>query len=154
MSTPAREVSAKDLTHRMFDIYNEASYARLSEVLDPDVVVEWPQSKERVRGLANMKSILECYPGGPQQPFGEGMQFPETDDQRFRLTPVFKTVETASSEDTATSVVKTRYPDGSDWFVVTIAQARGGKLVYLLQYFAPLTEPPEWRAAWVEYTDA
>jgi hypothetical protein len=39
-------------------------YGRLEEVLHPEYVAEWPQSRERVRGARNMQRIMEEYPGG------------------------------------------------------------------------------------------
>lgn len=148
------ERSAKEVVQRQWEIVNSGEFDRLSEIFDTNAVIEWPQSKERVRGVANLRNILENFPGGNLQPNPEMAYFPESDEDRFDLTSVmFKVVETQGYADSATGVVTSRYPDGTDWFVITIVRTHAGKIVHSTQYFAPLYEPPEWRKQWVEYTE-
>ena len=152
-STPTYERSAKELVIRESEFVNGGQFDRLGEVLAEDVVIEWPQSSERVRGIANFRAILENAPGGNLQASSHtAALFPESDEERFETPSRFKLVETEGYEDSATSVVKNRYRDGSEWFVISVVRASRGKIVQLVQYFAPLYDPPEWRAQWVEYT--
>ncbi len=92
---------------------------------------------------------MENYPG-EVRPNTEQVHFAEGDDRAYLLTPMFTMVRSSGSGDTATSAVKSHYPDDSEWYIVTIATGRGGKLVRVEQYFAPVYEAPAWREAWVE----
>lgn len=152
-SAPAHQRTAKELVLHQWEVVNSGQLDRLGEVFAEDVVVEWPQSRERVRGVANLRSILANYPGGNLQPASESALFLESDEERFQLSPMFKIIETDGYEDSAVGVVKSRYPDGTDWFVISIVRALGGKIVRSVQYFAPLYDPPKWREPWVEYTE-
>jgi len=151
-STPARQPTAKELVLHQWEVVNSGQLDRLGEVFAEDVVIEWPQSRERVRGVANLRSILASYPGGNLRPASESARFLESDEERFQMSPMFKIIETDGYEDSAVGVVKSLYPDGTDWFVISIVQARGGKIVHSVQYFAPLYDAPKWRKRWVEYT--
>ncbi len=51
-----------------WEVINSGQLDRLDEVFAEDVVIEWPQSRERVRGVANLRSILAEFPGGNLQP--------------------------------------------------------------------------------------
>jgi hypothetical protein len=42
------------------------------------------------------------------------------------------------------------YADGSVWFMATLLELRDGKIFRETSYFAPSSEAPEWRRAWVE----
>jgi ketosteroid isomerase-like protein len=142
--------SPKDLQLRFLELLSRNDYDGMSEVLADDVVTEWPQSRERIRGLAALREVLLHYPGGPVQPASYEAQFIEGDDEAFVLTPMFTMVHAEGHGNTATSVVKTRYPDGSDWLIITNAKERDGKIAQITQYFAPVYDAPEWRAHWVE----
>ncbi|HZD42283.1 MAG TPA: hypothetical protein VE131_16285, partial [Terriglobales bacterium] len=72
------------------------------------------------------------------------------DERRYLLTPMFTTVKIEGTGDTVVASAKMKYPDGSDWYVISLATIRGGKIVKLVQYFAPVYEAPEWRSQWVE----
>lgn len=150
-STPARERTAKELVLHQWDVVMSGQLDRLNEVYAEDAIVEWPQSRERVRGIANLRSILANYPGGVLQPASETARFLEADEERFKMSPMFKIIETDGYEDSAVGVVKSRYPDGSVWFVISIVQVRGGRVVHAVQYFAPEYDAPKWRKRWVEY---
>ncbi len=44
---------------------------------------------------------------------------------------------------------KTRYPDGSDWYTVSVYSFLDGRISKQVVYFAPVMPAPEWRAQWV-----
>jgi ketosteroid isomerase-like protein len=56
---------------QVVDRYVQALVARdldlQAEVCAPDMVVEYPQSGERIRGWANIRAVHESYPGGLPQ---------------------------------------------------------------------------------------
>jgi ketosteroid isomerase-like protein len=145
-----RQRSAKDLSLRVMEILNRGEFDRLDEVFDDDIVTEWPQSGERVRGLENTKAVLSARPGDRITPDPLTMEVIEGDEETFLLTPMFTMVRAEGHGDTATITLKTRYPDGTYWHIVTIMKVRDGKVVHQVQYFAQPLEAPEWRAKWVE----
>ncbi len=145
--------TAKDLTLRLWQILNDQAYDSLPEVLTPDSIIEWPQSRERIRGYRALQQIMQAYPGGAVEPAITKAQFAEGDEAEFLMTPMFTVVRTEAAGDHATSMITTRYPDGSDWYIITIAKARDGKIVHSTQFFAPMYEAPEWRKQWVEQMD-
>ena len=149
MSTAHQHRTARDLSLRMLELINKGEYEKLGEVFTDDAITEWPQTRERVRGLKNGIAIFAAYPGGGDA-ITENIHFVEGDEGTYLLTPMFTMVKSEGEGETATSTVRTRYPDGSDWYVVTIARARGDKLAHITQYFAPVIEAPEWRSQWVE----
>lgn len=94
-----------------------------------DVVVEWPQSGERVRGKDHCLKVFENYPGG--QP-----------TMRPRRVTDHGDIVVAESDIT--------YPDGSVWKGITILELRDGKVARETDYFCEPFEAPEWRAEWVD----
>ena len=136
----------------VFEAYLRAANGRdvaaLEGLFDDDFEDVYPQSGELTRGLANFRSIIEQYPGGGYA--GQGTDRLVGTEDRWVLTPSFTVVRIEGTGDTFTGVTRSRYPDGTDWYIVTIAQMRNGKLWRAETYFAPTFEPPAWRAAWVE----
>jgi ketosteroid isomerase-like protein len=135
---------------RWLKMIQSGDFSHAAEVLDEDVVAEWPQSRERVRGLKNLIAIMGHYPGGKLGTHLESAQFMETPQDRYLMTPMFTTVKATGSGNKATGIVLTRYPDGSDWYIVMTAETKNGKIVRNDAYFAPLYDAPAWRAKWVE----
>jgi hypothetical protein len=150
MNSVQTDRSAKDLSLRMLEIINRREFDHLGEVFDEHVITEWPQTGERIRGLQNLKNIFMYYPGGPIATRPEGSEFVEGDEGSYLLTPMFTMVRAEGAGDTATNIVKSTYPDGSDWYVVTVATSRSGKLIRVVQYFGPVYDAPDWRSQWVE----
>ena len=136
----------------VFEAYLRAANGRdvaaLEGLFDDDFEDVYPQSGELTRGLANFRSIIEQYPGGGYA--GQGTDRLVGTEDRWALTPSFTVVSIEGTGDTFTGVTRSRYPDGTDWYIVTIAQMRNGKLWRAETYFAQTFEPPAWRAAWVE----
>lgn len=136
----------------VFEAYLRAANGRdvaaLEGLFDDDFEDVYPQSGELTRGLANFRSIIEQYPGGGYA--GQGTDRLVGTEDRWALTPSFTVVRIEGTGDTFTGVTRSRYPDGTDWYIVTIAQMRNGKLWRAETYFAQTFEPPAWRAAWVE----
>jgi hypothetical protein len=127
---------------------NSRDVAALEGLFDDDFEDVYPQSGELTRGLANFRSIIEQYPGGGYA--GQGTDRLVGTEDRWVLTPSFTVIRIEGTGDTFTGVTRSRYPDGTDWYIVTIAQMRNGKLWRAETYFAQTFEPPAWRAAWVE----
>jgi hypothetical protein len=134
--------------------------AAAMEAVDPDlwevfytedIVQVYPQSGEVIRGRANARAVFENYPGG----LGGGSIPRDTvsvasTDQRWVMTPLFTLVAVEGTGDVGTATMTVRYPDSSTWWVVTLYRLRGEKLAHATVFFAPVFDPPEWRAHWVE----
>jgi hypothetical protein len=137
----------------MWELIRTRDFDRLEEVLHPDFVQEIPQSGERIVGVDNFRNVVKNLPGG-----GPGLQISEDpyfagSPEHYVMTPTFNVVKVQDSGDEITSYVRLKYPDGSDWYVVTFSSYKDGKMVKRVDFYAPFFEPPPWRADWAEKID-
>jgi hypothetical protein len=51
--------------------------------------------------------------------------------------------------DQLLSSIKTRYPDGSDWYTVSLFTLVDARISRQIVFFAPVMPAPEWRSKWV-----
>ena len=98
------------------------------EIYRDDVVLEFPQSGERLVGVTNVRAMREAYPAA--------LTFTI---QRMRGGGDFWVTEGAIT-----------YDGGSPMRTVTIMEFRDGEVAHETIYFAEPWEPPAWRAQWVE----
>jgi ketosteroid isomerase-like protein len=106
-------------------------------LLSDDIVEEYPQSGERIRGKENRRAILENYPGGtPRETSPRG--------------PSAKPPEITGAGDRFTSTGQITYPNGETWHVISLIELRDGKINKMTSYFAAPFEAPAWRAPYVE----
>lgn len=101
------------------------AYARR---LAPDVVEEYPQSRERIHGPQNIVRVMGSHPTPPRG------------DTKPRLTLL--------GDERAAIEMHVRYAD-DPWWIVGILEFRDGLLRRERAYFAPELEPAAWRADWV-----
>jgi len=127
---------------------NERDLDALDALLHPDFEDFYPQSGERTRGAANLRAIIEHYPGGGWT--DEGRDRVVGGEDRWIATPMFTLLRIEGTGNIYTGVQKARYPDGTEWHVVIIGEIRDGRLWRTQSFWAPTFEPPAWRAAWVE----
>lgn len=126
---------------------NSGDLSALDDFLHPDYEEVWPQFGERVRGVANFRAIVENYPGGGLERSGGRIV---SGGDEWAIAANYTIVRVEGSGDRYTGVVKTRYPDQSTWYVVSIVRFREGKAISGESYFAPELPAPDWRAQWVE----
>ena len=116
----------------VLDRYWEATVAldleRIHEIYHDDVVVEFPQSGERILGKKNIYELRAHYPAKLSSKIlrtrGEG---------NLWITELIITY------------------DGRPVYVVTVMEFRDiSKIAYETHYYADPFEPPEWRSQWVE----
>ena len=141
------------LMSRFAEMLSANDFGALGEVLHEDVVQEIPQSGERVRGLENVRAVLENYPGAGGTGFRTETMEVMGEEPRYLMTPSFNLVHIEGTGDNAVAVVRSRYPDGSLWWVVIFLIVRGDKIATQRTYYAPPFSAPEWRAQWVEHMD-
>jgi ketosteroid isomerase-like protein len=104
-----------------------ADYDVEHEIYRDDVVLEYPQSGEHIRGRANIQASRSLHPAR----------------RRFEVQRVF-----GSGDLWVTEYVITY--DERAYYTVSVMEFREGKVVRETQYFADPFKPPEWRSRWVE----
>jgi ketosteroid isomerase-like protein len=125
MSEPENQA----LVERLFDLTAKGDLESVVEAYDQNVVVEYPQSGERVEGRENIRQVYKNFPEG---------------------TPSFSLREVRAAGDFVIAEHNGEYPDGSKWFATSIYEFKGGKVVRETDYFGQSFEAPEWRAQWVK----
>ena len=108
----------------------------LAGLLDPkqeyalrheDVVIDMPQSGERIRGRDHMKAMQEAYPG----------------------PPTITVLRVVGSGDVWVVEGRSDY-GGRIYHIANILEFCEGKIIRETRYYADPFEAPEWRAQWVE----
>ena len=132
---------------RLAEVISGNHWDRLGEVFHDDAVLEYPQSGERFRGLANIRAQFENYPG-----LEPGTTHIEEviGDEAYALTPSYTVIRIEGSGDRGTAVIRIRYPDQSLWWSLNLYELRGERMTRSRSYFAPDFEAPDWRAPYRE----
>lgn len=107
---------------------NARDLKALEEVFTEDVVLEWPQSGERIRGEHNRREIYRRFPSLPT------------------VTPG----RTTGSGDVWVLEASLDYGDGDPYLAVFLFSMRNGKIAKEVAYWSKPFPAPEWRAPWVE----
>jgi SnoaL-like domain len=128
---------------------NAGDWDALEQYVQPDYEEVYPQSGERIKGMANVRAILEHYPGGALDRKADRLVGGE---DRWVVTPAATLLRIEGTGDIYTLVQRVTYPDGSEWLVISIAELRDRKVAKLQTFFAPTFAPPAWRSQWVETT--
>ena len=139
----------EEIVRRYAEAVSRGDFATAEAFRHPDWVSDWPQSGERVTSSAAMRAITENYPGGVWESHERRLTGSEDE---FVVTPSGTMLRVAGAGETWTAEWYTRYPDGSQYFVIVIVQLRDGRIHRETTYFAAPFEAPEWRRQWVELT--
>ena len=107
---------------------NGRDLVALDAVFTDDIVMEWPQSGERIRGAENRREIYGRFPSLPT------------------VTPVRVT----GSGDVWVLEASLDYGDGDPYQCVFIFRIAGGRIAHETAYWAKPFPAPDWRARWVE----
>ena len=148
MSVP--EPSNREVVDRFVKALFSGDFDAQDEYLADEVVEDFPQSGERIRGRANRRAMGENYPGRAEREFAPGKPGRIVGDDRWILTPAMSLVRVTGSGDSFVVTSELRYPNGELWQTVQLIEFRAGRIVKLTSYFAAPFAPPEWRAKWVE----
>ncbi|SAK83725.1 SnoaL-like domain protein [Caballeronia glebae] len=98
------------------------------DIYDDDVICDYPQSNERIRGRFNLQTLRSRHPGKPSGFEVRRMQ----GEGNLWITEYTITYE------------------GRAAYTVSIMEFRDGKVVHETQYFSEAFEAPAWRSQWVE----
>lgn len=135
-------VDHQQLMDRFADVVGAQQWDRLGEVFNEDAVVEYPQSGERFRGIANIRAQFEHHPDLA----AAGSELQEViGGTTYAITPMYTVVAVEGSGERGAAIVRARYADGSRWLVVNLYEVRDGRIGRMRAYFAPEFEPPDWR---------
>lgn len=107
---------------------NARDLEALDKVFTRDVVMDWPQSGERIRGEKNRREIYGRFPSLP------------------RATPR----RLIGSGDVWVLEASLDYGDGDPYQAVFIFEMQDGLIARETAYWAKPFPAPDWRAAWVE----
>jgi ketosteroid isomerase-like protein len=107
---------------------NGRDLAALDRVFTDDVIMEWPQSGERINGGENRRAIYSRFPSLP------------------KVTPRRVT----GSGDVWVLEAGLDYGDGDPYQCVFLFQMRDGQIAKEIAYWAKPFPAPDWRAPWVE----
>jgi ketosteroid isomerase-like protein len=100
----------------------------MDRLFTDDIVIDWPQSGERIRGNANRREIYSRFPSLP------------------KVTPRRVT----GSGDTWILEASLDYGDGEPFLAVFVFQLRDGLITREIGYWSKPFPAPDWRAPWVE----
>ena len=125
-----------EMVQRLESLYaagDPEAFARAAyEMAAEDMVQEWPQSGERIRGRDNIAAVNQNYPAGTGTS-------PKSSLRRILRPGDAWVIE---------SVID--YGDGIPVSAVSIIETKDAKLVRQTDYFANPFDAPAWRSQWVE----
>jgi ketosteroid isomerase-like protein len=107
---------------------NAGNLHALDEVFTADVVIEWPQSGERIKGEKNRREIYSRFPS-----------LPKVAPRRITGSGEIWVLEASLD-----------YGDGDPYQAVFILEMRDGRIARETGYWSKPFPAPEWRAPWVE----
>jgi hypothetical protein len=140
-------IDHRQLFQRFQEVIDQQLWDRLPELFQADAVIEYPQSGERFRGLANIRGQFENYPDlGPGNSELEDVIGGTT----YVLTPSYTVVGVEGSGDRGIAMLRVHYPDGSLWWVLNLYELRDGRIGRARAFFAPEFEAPDWRRPFQE----
>src|SRR5688572_7705814 len=114
-------MTPRDLLAKYFEALNRRDYDEAMQYLHPDFSEHWPQSGERINGPQNLRAILENYPGGVSL---EGAPRYHGRDEEWAMTPGYTVVRVTDAGDAGTGLIKVRYGDGSEWWMIALFELK------------------------------
>jgi len=122
MATPNEAV-----IERLIACINDRKIEVMDELFHDDATMDWPQSRERVRGAANRRAIYGAFP-----------QLPMITPRRM-----------LSAGDVVIAEATLDYA-GTKFETVFIFELSDGKIRKETAYWSEAFDAPAWRAEWVE----
>jgi ketosteroid isomerase-like protein len=144
------ELTNREVVERFAEAMKVGDLDHAWEYLAEDVVEDYPQSGERIRGRANRRAVVENYPGWADRHSAPGTVGVVVGDDQWVMTPTMSLLRLNGSGERFTATGQIVYPDGSRWHIVQLIELRGGKIAKLITYFAAPFDPAPYRAGFVE----
>ena len=120
---------SKQVVERFWATMQTNDFKAAGELLHDDYTLEWPQSRERIRGRANFIAVNENYPAHGRWKFTIHRILAEGN-------------EVVSDVDVTDGVIAAR--------VITFSTIQEGKILHQTEFWPDPFEPAEWRAQWIE----
>lgn len=127
----------------MAEVISHHDWDRLGDVFHADAVLEYPQSREVFRGLANIRAQFENY---PDMDPGTSELAEVIGEDSYALTPSYTLIRVEGTGVKGTGVLRIRYPDGSYWWGVNLFDVRDGRISRSRTFFAADFDAPDWRS--------
>jgi len=139
--------------HEVVERYGQALAAldidTLSALLADEVVEEYPQSGERIRGRDSWIAMQRAWPEVVQPRIERVVG---SEDQ-WVAGPNWTVLRIAGTGDDFWMHGRITYANGETWHVVQLLHLRDGKIARIRSYFAAPFEAAEWRRPYVERMD-
>ncbi|MBC7875685.1 MAG: nuclear transport factor 2 family protein [Anaerolineales bacterium] len=119
----------KQLVESFWKTMATNDFYAVAQLLHDDYILEWPQSSERIRGLANFTAINTYYPAEGKWTFQINHIVADGD---IVVTDV--NISDGTRQDRA----------------ITFSTLRDGKIWKQIEFWPEPFEAPAWRANWVE----
>lgn len=122
-------MNPKDLVLQFWKVMGENDFFAASQLLHDDYILEWPQSRERIRGRDNFARLNTAYPS----------------DGKW----TFSIIEIV--REGGIVVTDVLVSDGTrNGRAITFSTIRDGQIWKQVEYWPESFEAPAWRAEWVE----
>jgi len=121
--------SRRAAIRRFVDSINTHDMETFDAIYHDDVVIEWPQSGEVIRGKQNIRELRLAFP-----------------------TPPTATLRRIVGSDDLWVIEMLFDYDGDRYNTIVIHEYRDGLVVHETAYYGAPFEAPAWRAKWVEST--
>lgn len=122
-----QEAGNEQVVQRLIDCINDQQVDVMDELFHDDAVMEWPQSRERVRGAQNRRAIYGAFPRLPA------------------ITPR----RIVASGDLVVAEALLDYGEAK-YLTVFIFEFADGRITRETAYWSEPFEAPGWRSQWVE----
>ncbi len=113
---------------RLVEAINSSNLEMMDDLFAEDVVMDWPQSGERIVGGENRRAVYRAFPALPA------------------ITPR----RMLSAGDLVVLEATADYGEGGTFQAVFIFQLRDNRIAKETAYWSSPFEPAPWRAQWVE----
>lgn len=144
------ELTNRQVVERFIAAMNASDLDTAAECLADDVVEDYPQSGERIRGRANRRAVIENYPGRAEHDFAPHKRGSIVGEDQWVMTPTMSLLRLNGSGERYTATGEVTYPNGETWHVIQLIELRAGKIAKMITYFAAPFEPAPYRAPFVE----
>ena len=141
------------LVDRYLAAHRTKDWATVGELVDPEIVVSFPQSGETFRGRDNYVGTLINYPDGLDDSDFVVVKAHEPPKPEVHVvsSPIGPpTITVSGGGDTFFVEGVVDYPNGETYHWVGVVTVRNGAISTETWYFARPFDPPEWRAEYVE----
>jgi len=124
------ETAARAAIDRYWKAAADHDFESVGDLFTDDVLIEWPQSGERVRGKEACMRVFSSYPGGSPKLIGVR--------------------RVMGSGDMWMSETELEYPGAQRYITASMFEFKDGRIAHEIDYFAEEMPAPEWRMEWVE----